>query len=255
MKKPFADAAVLSAKAESERTRPGWTARLRFLLSLILLAGCQTLTGNDNSGTLVAEMTLFVTEAALIQQAAAADQTRAVATLAAAGTRVSQILAVNLALASTVNARLTATPVMRAVVVSAADMSSSLDMEMIDDQAASGDGLAVMRVSNVATARRLNPDNGCSSGNAVQFSGDDERIYVTARVSALRSETHFVVDWLYENRAVYRSSWLADYSAQFECIWFYATPADFPFLPGAYTATLYVNGQPEPSTRFSIRAG
>lgn len=247
MKKPLL---MFSAKAELKKARPGWG----FLLSLILLAGCQAFTGGDDSGTLAAEMTLFVTEAASIQQAAAIDQTRAVETLAAAAGTVSAVSAVNLALAATVNADVTAAPAVRAAVVSAADMGSSLDMEMMDDRAASDDGLAVMRVSDIAAARRVNPNNGCSSGLVTQFSGDDERIYVTARVSGLRDGTHFGVDWFYGERVVYRSSWQADYSAQFECIWFYAVADDFSFLPGGYTAVLYVNGAAEPSIQFSIRA-
>lgn len=226
---------------------------LRFLLSLLLLTGCQALTSTDNSAALIAEMTYFLTEAAAIQQAAAIDQTRAVSTLAAASTQAAEAASVNAALAATISAGFTATPPIRAVIVSAADMSSSLGMDMMDDRPANDD--VQMRVSNAATARRVNPNNGCASGNVVQFNSDDERIYVTARVSPLANETDFVVDWLYENRVVYRSSWQADYSAAAECIWFYATPSDFPFLPGAYAAALYVNGRPEPSIPFSIRAG
>lgn len=250
MKKPLL---MFSAKAESKKTRLGWAAGWGFLLSLTLLAGCQAFTGSDDSGTLAAEMTLFVTEAASIQQAAAIDQTRSVETLTAAGGTVAAVSVVNLALAATVKAGSTAPPAIRAVVVSAADMSSSLDMEMMDDSA-SDDGLAAMRVSDIAAARRVNRGNGCSSGSVTQFSSDDERIYVTARVAGLRNGTNFVVDWFYEERAVYRSSWQADYSAPFECIWFYAVADDFSFLPGGYTATLYVNGEAEPPTRFSIRA-
>ncbi len=224
-----------------------------FLLGLFLLAGCQTLTSGDHSETLVAEMALFTAEAAAIRQAAALSQTRAVETLSAASTKVAELSAVNGALAATVRANFTATSVMRVAVVSAADMGSSL--EMMDDMAEGDGNLAVMRVSNVETARHINSANGCSSGNVTRFIDNDELIYVTARVSGLRDGTHFMVDWLYENRTVYRLNWLADYSALFECIWFYVTPDDFPFLPGTYTATLYVNGQPEPSTRFSIHAG
>ena len=225
----------------------------RFLLGLFLLTGCQALTSTDNSATLVVELTRLVTESAAIRQAAAIDQTRAVSTLSAASAKVAEISAVNAALAGTVGASFTATPPIRAVVVNAADMSGSLGMDMMDEQPAGDDGQAAMRVSDVETTRRIRSDDGCSSGQVLQFEGDDERIYVTARVVALRAGTNFVVDWLYENRAVYRSSWLADYSAQFECIWFYATPSDFPFLPGVYTTTLYVNGQSELSTQFSIR--
>ena len=195
-------------------------------------------------------MTRFAAESHSIRASATAERALAQATVAAASTKVSELSAVNAALGATLRASYTGTPEVRAVVVSAADMGSSLDGGMADDAAPAND--AAMLVTNLATASGLDENSGCSSGAVAQFSPESERIYVTARVTALQSGATFSVDWLRQGQALYSLSWQADYAKAFECVWFYVTPEDFAFLPGDYAARLYVDGVELGSASFSI---
>ena len=223
------------------------------LMGLLLLAGCQAFSG-DSAATIDADLTMYAAESEAILAAATAERSMALETVVAASTRVAELSAVNAALGATLRANYTGTPEVRAVVVSVEDMGSSLDDGMMDEEVQSVVVEAEMRVSNLATAARLDPNSGCSSGEVRQFSSAAERIYVTARVTALRADTIFRVAWLFEDELVYEVDWQADYSKSFECVWFYATPADFAFAPGDYTATMFVDGLDLGSTTFAILA-
>lgn len=222
---------------------------------LLLLAGCQALSGDDAVAEIDTDLTEYAAENDSIRAAATEEKVMAVETIAAAGTRIARLSAVNGALGATLRAHHTGTPEVRAVVVSAEDMGSSLDDDMMDDETAQRPLDSTMRVTDLSTARGTDPGSGCSSGPVSQFRPSDEHIYVTARVSALQSGTLFEVDWLFNGRSVYRVEWLADFSRSSVCIWFYATPVAFPFLPGDYAATLYADGEAQGVTEFSIASG
>ena len=189
-----------------------------------------------------------------MQQAAAIDLTNVVATVAVAGTKVAELSALNAALGATLSANYTPTVAVRSVVVSAEDMGSSLDQDMMDDMSDTETESQAMRVIDVFNARSVDGSSGCATRTASRFIYSDERIYLTARVLNLQAQTYFDVDWIYRDRVVYRVSWQATYSAQAECIWFYATAQDFPFLPGEYSSTIFVNGVSLATTEFSIAA-
>lgn len=222
------------------------------LLVLPLQAGCQAFGGSDANATISADLTLVDSESESIRAAATAEQQMVVETIVAGGTRISRLAAVNAALGATLRAHQTGTPEVSAVVVSADDMGSSLEDDMMDSESPSAPPASVMTVSDLTTASSLDPDSGCSTGTVRQFSPGAERIYMTAVVSALQIGTLFEVDWRFNARSLYRGSWLADFSSASVCVWFYATPVDFPFLPGSYSATLYADGVAQGTTDFSI---
>ncbi len=225
---------------------------LRWLLLATVVAGCQALASENAQTPVDANATVYVLELTVLQRAAVLDQAQAGATLSAGGTRVAELSQVNAALGATLRAAFTPTAEIRVMVVSAEDMGSSLDQDMMDDMPDNEGDLSAMRIVGLATANSVNASNGCSTGEVRRFNSGDERIYVTARVEGLRPDTYFEVDWKSGERVLYRVSWRASYAAAAECIWFYATPVDFPFLPGNYRATLFVNGQAHSSTDFSI---
>jgi hypothetical protein len=221
---------------------------------MIGLTGCQAIAGDDVSVTLSSEMMAFATESAMIQQAAQLEQTQAVETLQASGTDVAWASNVNLVLGLTVQANVVPTLIMREVIVNPDDMGDSLTTEMMEDEGS--DILSTeMQVINLGIARSVRANDGCTNGNVTQFTDKGDRIYFTAQISNLSNGTNFSVDWLFEERLIYRSVWIADYSAGSECIWFYMTQDDAPFLLGLYTVTLYVNGNSLPAQQFSINAG
>lgn len=217
-----------------------------------MLTSCQAFGGENPVATIDADLTVYASESASIRAVGTAEQIMVVETIAAAGTRIAKLSAVNAALGATLRANQTGTPEIQVAVVSAEDMGSSLEDGMMDGEAGQSGPESVMRVSNLSTAESTDPDSGCSIGAVRDFSPSGEVIYVTARVTALESGTLFEVEWQYDERHVSRMSWLADFSKSFICIWFYATPVDFPFLPGGYTATMFVNGASIGTTEFTI---
>lgn len=230
---------------------------LRYVIYVVLimfLASCQSFGSEDVSITLESQMTAFATESAMIQQTSQIEQTDAVETLQASGTTVANAANVNVVLAATVKVNIVPTPVRQEVIVNPDDMGDSLDSEMMEEE----DNFEVSgetEIRNVGTARSVRASDGCSNGNVTQFTDNDERIYLTAQVSNLTSGINFSVDWVFEERLIYRTAWTSDYSASSECIWFFMTPEDAPFLPGLYTATLFINGSTASSQQFSINTG
>ena len=222
------------------------------LLVLPLLAGCQAFGGSDANATISADLTLVASESASIRAAATAEQQMVIETIVAGGTRISRLAAINAALGATLRAHQTGTPEVSAVVVSADDMGSSLEDDMLDNEALRAPPASAMTVSDISTAASLDPDSGCSTGTVRQFRPGAERIYVSAEVAALQIGTLFEVDWRFNAGSLYSGSWLADFSSASVCVWFYATPVDFPFLPGNYSATLYADGVAQGTTDFSI---
>lgn len=222
------------------------------LAGLTLLAGCQALSG-EGVATLDVDLTAYASESQRIRAVETQEQIMVFETLVAASTRVAELSAVNAALGATLRANYTGTPEVRAVVVSAEDMGSSLESDRMDDSI-STPADAAMRVSNLSTAASVDAASGCSNGTVSQFEPDGERIYVTARVTALQAGSYFEVDWQLDEGPIYQVSWLADYAKSVECVWFYATPVDFAFLPGRYSATLYVDGEAIGTTDFTIVA-
>ncbi len=222
------------------------------LATAVSLAGCQALAPANAVATIQLEAVNVDQAIEDLSKAAATDVAELVATVAAAGTAVSEHSLMNAALGATLRANFTPTPAVRAVVVSAEDMGSSLDSDMMDDMDYEDASDAPVQISDLDTARGINANSGCTTGSVKQFGTDEAQIYATARVSNLREGTTFEIDWMQQNRVVDRFSWQADYSAATECIWFYVTPQDFAFLPGGYRATLFVNGISQASTDFTI---
>ena len=223
-------------------------ARAASSLLLLLLPACAALPGQAPPATLDSSATDWLREATAIDAAIAADGTLAAATLEAAGIAVADQSRLNAALGATVRALYTPTVAVRKVVVSVADMGSSLDQSLVDDAAAEPGA----RVDSLTTARGVNQSDGCPAGITGRFPAGTSRIYATARVTDLRENTYFEMDWIYEGRVLSRLSWRATYAAAAECIWFYVAPEDFPFLPGSYRATLFVNGTASGNADFEI---
>lgn len=216
-----------------------------------MLAGCGAIGDGAGTVSIDGDLTMAAAESEMIRAAASAEQVMVVETIAAAGTRIAEMAAVNAALGATLRAHQTGTPEVRPVVVSADDMGSSLEDDMMDEAEERAPDSA-MRVSNLSSAASRNLNSGCSTGAVDQFSSSTERIYVIAHVSALQIGVLFEVDWRYSGQSIYRPSWLADFSDSSVCIWFFATPVDFPFLPGNYEATMYADGLAVGTTEFGI---
>lgn len=221
-------------------------------VSIIFLAGCNALVASDSVATIDADLTMYASESDMIRSAATAESNMALETVVAASTRVAELSVVNAALGATLRANYTGTPRVEAVVVSAADMGSSLEDDMMDDSTEGEPEARQMEVTHLTTAASLDSNSGCSNGTVRQFSQSVPEIFVTARVTALRAGADFQVTWFRGDTLVYDVDWQSTYSKSFECIWFFATPEDFAFTPGSYSATMTVDGLELGSTTFDI---
>ena len=112
-----------------EQRLPSW---LIHQFVLLLLVGCQALTSGDSVATIGADLTMYASESDSIRAAVTADGIMAVETVVAASTRVAELSVVNAALGATLRANYTGTPKVEAVVVSAEDMGTSLEDDMMD---------------------------------------------------------------------------------------------------------------------------
>lgn len=218
----------------------------------LILAGCGALAGSDGVATIDADLTMYAEESDMIRAAATTESNMAQETVVAASTRVAELSVVNAALGATLRANYTGTPEVVAVVVSAADMGSSLEGGMMDDADPRKQEAELMTVTDLATAASLDPNSGCASGTVRQFNPGVPEIYVTARVTALRAGADFQVAWFRGGSLIYEVGWQPTYSKPFECIWFYATPEDFAFTPGSYSAAMTVDSLELGSTAFDI---
>lgn len=221
-------------------------------IASILLVGCSSLVASDSVATIGADLTMYASESEMIRAAATVESNMAIETVMAASTRVAELSVLNAALGATLRANYTGTPAVEAVIVSADDMGSSLDDDMMDYTTEGEPQAALMEVSHLSTATGIDSNSGCSSGTVRQFDPSVPEIYVTARVTALRSGTRFQVIWFRGQALIYEVGWESTYSKPFECIWFFATPEDFPFTPGEYSATMTVDGLELGSTSFDI---
>ncbi len=228
--------------------------RILVAVSILFLAGCNALAAGDSVATIDADLTMYASESDMIREAATAESNMALETVVAASTRVAELSIVNAALGATLRANYTVTPQVEAVVVSAEDMGSSLEDSMMDDSTADQPAAEAMTVSNLSTAAGIDSNSGCASGTLRQFSPGVSEIYVTARVTALRAGADFQVAWFRGDTPVYDVGWRSTYSKPFECIWFFATPEDFAFAPGRYSASMMVDGVELGSTDFDILA-
>jgi len=226
----------------------------RFIVpvTVLFLSGCNAFAAGDSVATIGADLTMYAAENDMMRAAATAESIMALETVAAASTRVAELSVVNAALGATLRANYTSTPEVEAVVVSADDMGNSLEDDMMDDSTAGQPAAGGMAVSDLSTAAGLVSNSGCSSGTVRQFSPRVPEIYVTARVTELRAGANFQVTWFRGDALVAETNWQATYSKSFECIWFYATPEDFAFTPGSYSATLTVDGNERGSVAFEI---
>ncbi len=219
---------------------------------MLFLAGCNALVAGDPVATIDADLTMYAAESDMIRSAATAESNMARETVIAASTRVAELSLVNAALGATLRANYTGTPEVVAVVVNAEDMGSSRDVGMMDDASGGQSQTGDMTVTDLATAASLDANSGCASGSVRQFSPNVPEIYVTARVTDLRAGADFQVVWFRDDSLIYEVGWRPTYSKSFECIWFYATPEDFAFAPGAYSATMTVDGLELGSASFEI---
>lgn len=102
-----------------------------------------------------------------------------------------------------------------------------------------------LRFGSLVTATGAG-DDGCGTGITSTFGMDVSEIYVILPVfNITANQSTFSARWQRDGEPV---GPVYDFSPDFDadelCIWFFVDETDFEFLPGQYTVTIDVNGQP-----------
>lgn len=218
------------------------TGRWIVVLCAGLLAACSSLSGANPEATLEVELTQMATQAAGIREAAQAERTRSVATIIAAETIAADYFHYNNILVGTVRA--VQVPTQERI---AFTDSGAMGLDMMDTS--SGE----MQILQIGTAGLIRAEDRCFEVHQNFFNvGNTPRIYLTGVAFNLAAGTRLDVNWLYENQVVYQQGWTAPDFAERECFALELTPANAPFLPGAWSAVLFVNGEQRDPAPFNI---
>lgn len=103
---------------------------------------------------------------------------------------------------------------------------------------------------DAVTAQGVGPDD-CATNITNQFSTAVQEIYVVATAVNIPDGTQIGSRWQQGELTLW------DFGLEFgfidrACIWFFATPEDFPFAPGDYRVVLTINEQPAVEVAFTI---
>jgi hypothetical protein len=210
------------------------------LCSMILLAGCQALSGPNMPATLQAENLGYVAQATHIAQTAEAERQRVAATASALGTQAAGIYAENQELLAALRQQEPVAPA----------RAERAPENLRPTELAPGQRWFVK--TGVGTAIR-NSD-GCIEQAQVSFPADVEQLYATVRAFNIEAGVEMSVAWSREGVEVLRESWTLPQSADEICIWFSVNRNDVNFEPGLWSANLFADGfQLENPMPFSIQ--
>ncbi|MGJ3241199.1 MAG: hypothetical protein ACFE0Q_21000 [Anaerolineae bacterium] len=205
--------------------------------------------GTINEETLIdydAELAAYSTEAAQLRNDLVIVQTDVVATIEAVDARRFDFARYNDSLRQTVVA---VVPPVNEERIVANDIEGPLPVEVYD--LSNGE----MRFVQIGPAGEID-EQGCFRDKQQFFRiGTNEVIYMTAVALNLRAGTNVRADWQYGSELVFTNSWVAPQSEPYRCIVLAMRPSDAAFLPGNWSVTLSVNGDPTNPRSFTILEG
>lgn len=238
---------------------------IAIISGVLLLAACQSLSGDDIPATLEIQMTAYATEVAVLREQSQAQRTAAVSTITFAETQAAAYFNYNNILVGTVRAGQVATPSERVI---AAINQSSMSGEMMVDSMEDGAGEAPsegvvpagesVTVGNMAftvpiLTASVRPEDRCATGTQSTFSVSTTPIvYLVTVADNLAAGTRIEVDWRYENQRVFLGYWEASEAAAQICIAMELQSERVNFRAGNWTATLLVNGTSSGSVAFTM---
>lgn len=103
-----------------------------------------------------------------------------------------------------------------------------------------------LRLRDITLARAVGSDD-CASQVTTQFLTTDARIYIVARAVDVSAGTVITSRWMQDGVELVTFDFIPDFVIENACIWFYVEQVDFPFVVGAYTVQLFLNGLPATS--------
>lgn len=213
------------------------------VLIFVFLTACQSITSDDESLALQADLEAYGTEAAFLRDQMQLDRTSVAASVEDAGTQIAAFTVYNSQLAATVQSGIIPT-----ATVDLSDVSSTGPMSVDMFDLSSGE----MRFVEVGTAGQITSEDRCFVRHQSFFNAATSVIYMTALALNLQAGTVVRVDWQYGSDVVYSNGWTAPSGADGQCIAIEFRPSNAPFLAGNWTATMYINGNPIDPAPFTI---
>jgi hypothetical protein len=208
----------------------------------VLGVGCSAI-GEDTQATLVTEITGAAIEADTILRTLSVDGTQVASTAVGLEAGIAVVQRQNGMLLATVRAGEAPTPELIAVVPE----GGTMPLEMLN----TADG--VMRFMQVGPAGYVDPASRCFDSHQTFFRlGTFDRVYMTALGVNIQQGTQLQVNWQHNGEVVHRNGWTAPAFAERTCIAIELTSSDVAFVPGNWSATLFVNGEPVNPSSFTV---
>jgi hypothetical protein len=214
------------------------------ILSMILLAACQSLLVDEENIALERELEAYGTEAAFLRDQMQVDRTIIAVTVEVGGTQVAAYTNYNGQLVTTLQAGIVPT-----LTLSALDFNAPGPMSIDMFDLSSGE----MRFVQVGTAGQITAADRCFVSHQNIFDAQMTNvIYMTALALNLRAGTMVRVDWQFGSEVLYSNGWTAPQSLPGQCIALELHANNVPFTPGNWTATIYIDGEPLDAAPFTI---
>ena len=214
------------------------------ILTLLLLAACQSLAVDEESSNLAVELEAYGTQAASLRDQMQIDRTAIASTIEVGGTQIAAFTDYNSLLRSTLQAGIPAT-----ATLDPATFNSQGPMSLNTFDLSSGE----MRFVQVGTAGQITPNDRCFVSHQNFFDTmNTSVIYMTALALNLRAGTVVRVDWQYGGEVVYTNGWTAPQSMDGQCVAIELRPDNAAFAPGNWTATMYIDGEAIDPAPFTI---
>ena len=191
-------------------------------LGISLLTTSCSLIVRDTTADIMFANYQFATEAYEIRQTLEIQEDRMSVTAEAAIEQASLVQVVNLALAATVYASHSPTPVFI--------VPTPLAIEFMDDMNHSSstvDGVVAApsgQALDTYTTTQIRESDGCGISNTNSFPIDVDRVYAVQRLQEVSDNTVIGIEWFYGGSSVYTDSFQLERGAQDICVWFYLEP-------------------------------
>ena len=239
---------------------------LLFLTLIILLAACNFFTPPGAQETLSAEHSLRSTQIAELRLTAAVEterilvtqeaiqtavrdvelqSTRTSATLVALGTAIVDTSAITPAPnagfdTAPIPTELAITPGSAAASSGTGSVIQPTQPSLAITQAAPADPNATT-LTNIVTTEQIGADN-CAAAPTTSFTSTTSGVYVVATAFNLTSNNTITYRWQRDSIEVYVATWSPGGNTNGECIWYYVTPAEVTFDPGAWSIEILIDG-------------
>lgn len=216
------------------------------------LSACEGLVVDEENLAMQAEFDAYSTEAVVLRQQMQVDQTVAANTVAIASTQAAQYSNYNRILQPTADVIVpqpTRIPADELMSMMGDNVSGPMPIELFD----LSDGQT--RFVQVGTAGEID-GNRCFLAHQAFFNPNTTNvIYMTALGLNVYAGTSLRVEWRMGGELVHTTNWSAPQSVDGQCVALELTRADADLMPGNWTATLYVNGEPIDPAPFTITSG